>query len=81
MSPAAGGGDRGGEAWSKRDGRWGAQRSSPRGKRMARRREDGSAVTVRSASVDTRLGKDRRGTTECSTHAREGGREGKEKGG
>jgi hypothetical protein len=62
MSPATGGGDMGGEARSKRAGRrghGGAHRG--RGERIVREREDGAAAAVRSASADTRPGKERRG--------------------
>jgi hypothetical protein len=80
MSPATGGGDMGGEARSKRAGRrghGGAHRG--RGERIVREREDGAAAAVRSASADTRPGKERRGAMECSACAHGGGRVVKEK--
>jgi hypothetical protein len=66
MSPAAGRGDMGGEARSKRGGQWGCD-GAHRGvwKRMAWLHVDGAAV-IRSASVDTWPWKERRGATECS---------------
>jgi hypothetical protein len=47
---------------------------------MVRQHEDDAAVAVWSAGVDTRLRKERRGRRIARARAREGGREGKEKG-
>jgi hypothetical protein len=58
MSPAAGGGDRGGEAWSKRGGRRGRNKAHRGGKEW---REDGAVAAVQSAGADTRPVKERRG--------------------
>jgi hypothetical protein len=65
MSPAAGGGDRGGEAWSKRVGRRGCGRAH-RGGRMVWRREDGTTMVVLLAGVDMMHVKERRGAMERS---------------
>jgi hypothetical protein len=51
----------GGEARSKRGGRWGRDGAHRRGGRKARRCEDGATTAIRSADADTRLGKERRG--------------------
>jgi hypothetical protein len=68
LSPAVGGGDMGGEAWSKRDERRGmTEHTEGGGWRMARRRQFGRPAWTRG------WGKRGGGATECSTRAREGG--------
>jgi hypothetical protein len=79
-SLAAGGGDKGGEARSKRDGDGGTVELTEGGGRMAWQSKDGAAAAVRLASADTRPGTERRGTTGCSCRACKGGREGEKKG-
>jgi hypothetical protein len=63
----------------------GGGQSSPRGQgeggRMARWREDGAMVVVRSAGTDMRPGKERRGVTERSGARWQGRTRGERKGG
>jgi hypothetical protein len=71
---------RGRKARSKRGGRRGRGGAHRGGGAMVRQHEDGAVVAVWSAGVDTRLRKERRGRRIARARAREGGREGKEKG-
>jgi hypothetical protein len=72
-SPVAGGGDGGGEAWSKRGGRQGHGRAHQGGATMVWRHEDSMAAAVQSAGADTRLRKERRGRWSARARAREEG--------
>jgi hypothetical protein len=70
MSPAAGGEDGGGEAWSKRGGRRGTTKLTEGGGTMVRWCEDGVATVVWLAGTDTRLRKAEEreeATTDCSS--------------
>jgi hypothetical protein len=59
----------------------GARGSSSKGREMAAwRREDGMAAVVRSAGANTRPRREGKGGDGVLGHAREGGREGKERG-
>jgi hypothetical protein len=80
MSPAAGGRDRGCDAWSKGTDDGGVAELTKRGGTMVQRREGGAAAAVLSAGVDTRSRKER-GRQSAQAHAHEAGWRGKKEGG